>query len=188
MICLKKVCSKPWLHFETLLSPNLYIILVDGVHTTQLVQVYLTRITIKQTLRSLSLSYQKKDGRTWPILLLAWHRLLENIIYVSRVKFWKAGLKSRCHTIRRMGTALRAHPSVGMTTTKTLRSVFSWRASLVYCSVFLHLPARLVRGRFGPEVACPTDVMGSSKAKSDILKSGTLGDAVAEWIDALWRW
>ncbi len=37
-------------------------------------------------------------------------------------------LKSRCHTKRRMGAATRAHPSFGMTATKTLRSVFSWRA------------------------------------------------------------
>ncbi len=33
-------------------------------------------------------------------------------------------LKSRCHTKRRMGAATRAHPSFGMTTTKTL-SLFS---------------------------------------------------------------
>ncbi len=32
-----------------------------------------------------------------------------------------------------MGAATRAHPSLGMTTTKTLRSVFLWRASFVIC-------------------------------------------------------
>ncbi len=44
-------------------------------------------------------------------------------------------LKSRCHTKRRIGTATRAHPSFGMTTTKTLRSVFSWCASLIQLTV-----------------------------------------------------
>ncbi len=33
-------------------------------------------------------------------------------------------LKSRCHTKRTMGSAMCAHPSFGMTTTKTLRTVF----------------------------------------------------------------
>ena len=33
--------------------------------------------------------------------------------------------KSQCHTKRGMGAATCAHPSFGMTTTKTLRSVFS---------------------------------------------------------------
>ncbi len=37
--------------------------------------------------------------------------------------------KGRCHTKRRMGAATRAHPSFGMTTTKTLMSVFSWHTS-----------------------------------------------------------
>ncbi len=67
-------------------------------------------VTRKQTLRSLSLSA----------------RLLE--IY----HLWSQKtpiLKSRCHTKRRMGAATRAHPSFGMTTTKTLRPVFSWHAS-----------------------------------------------------------
>ncbi len=49
------------------------------------VEVHMMCVTRKQTLRSLSLSYQKKDGRR--------HRLFENIIYdVSRVKFWKVSL------------------------------------------------------------------------------------------------
>ncbi len=38
-------------------------------------------------------------------------------------------LKSQCHTKRRMGAALPANPSFGMTPTKTLRSVFSWHTS-----------------------------------------------------------
>ncbi len=37
--------------------------------------------------------------------------------------------KSRCHTKRRMDAATRAHPSFGMTTTNTLKSVFSWHVS-----------------------------------------------------------
>ena len=65
-----------------------------------------TRITGKQTLRSLSLSCPKKD----------WQAGVQNIICDgSRVIFY-----SRCHTQRRMGT--------------TLRSVFSWCASGIYFS------------------------------------------------------
>ncbi len=46
--------------------------------------------------------------------------VFENITYdLSRVKFWKVGVI----------------PSFGMTTTKTLRSVFSWRASYVHSSL-----------------------------------------------------
>ncbi len=41
-------------------------------------------------------------------------------------------LKSRCHTKETMGAAMHAHPSFGMTTTKTLRSVFSWCASKIF--------------------------------------------------------
>ncbi len=59
-----------------------------------------------------------------PILLWVWHRL-QNIIYQgSRGIFY-----GRCQTHRRMEMATRAHPSFDMTTTKTLGSVFSWRAS-----------------------------------------------------------
>ena len=43
-------------------------------------------------------------------------------------------LKSQCDTKRRMGTATRTHSSFGMTT-KTLRSVFSWRSSFVNITV-----------------------------------------------------
>ncbi len=76
----------------------------------------LTCVTRQETLRSLSLSYPTKDW--WagapPILLLAWHQLFKNMIYdVSRVKF--------C-----------AHPSFGMTRTKTLRSIFSWHESVMF--------------------------------------------------------
>ncbi len=46
------------------------------------IYIHKTRITRKQTLRSLCVAA--------PILLLVWHRLFENKIYdVSRVKFWK---------------------------------------------------------------------------------------------------
>ncbi len=40
-------------------------------------------------------------------------------------------LKSRCHTKRRMDAATRATFSFGMTTTKTLKSVFSWHSSYI---------------------------------------------------------
>ena len=66
----------------------------------------MTRVTRKQTLRSSSLSYQS----------------------LMSAELFKI-LKSRCNAKRRMGAAKRAHPSLGITTTKTLRSVFLWRAS-----------------------------------------------------------
>ncbi len=69
---------------------------------------YMTRVTRKQSLRSLSLSYQKNDGRAWPrpSFFFVWHRLFKNKIYdVSRdwlrewremqsvrVKFLKVGV------------------------------------------------------------------------------------------------
>ncbi len=77
---------------------------------------HMTRITRKQTLRSLSLSYQKMDGRDW--LFRIWpcwhHRLYSQKVGVMPIEGW-----ARPHT----------HPSFGMTTTKTSRSVFSWRTS-----------------------------------------------------------
>ena len=63
-------------------------------------------------------------GRAPSIFLLLWHQL-QNIIYEgSNVKFY-----SRRHTQRRIGGALPAHPSLGMTTTKILRHVFPWHIS-----------------------------------------------------------
>ncbi len=87
-------------------------------------------VTRKQTVKSLSLSYAKKDWRAGapPILLWVWHRL-QNIIYEGRrVMFY-----SRCHTQRRIGGATES--IFGMPTTKTLRSAFSWRVS-GYFSLF----------------------------------------------------
>ena len=53
-----------------------------------------------------------------PILLLAWHPTFQECnVWCQQSQI----LKSRCHTKRRMDAA--------MTTTKTLRSVFSWRMS-----------------------------------------------------------
>ncbi len=77
------------------------------------------RITRKQTSRSLLLSYQKKDGRAWPHPSFFWYDTnfsefdsadLIDYILEKSVSYQK-----------------RAHPSFGMTKTKTLRSVFSWR-------------------------------------------------------------
>ncbi len=50
----------------------------------------------KQTLMSLSLSYQKKDWRVWPCPSFFWH-----VIDFSRILI----LKSWCHTKRRMGAS-----------------------------------------------------------------------------------
>ncbi len=76
--------------------------------------------TRKQTLRSLSLSYQRRMGARC------------HIIYdVSRVKFWKVGV------IPKEGLARPCVPILffGTTTTKTLRSVFSWQASHISWSL-----------------------------------------------------
>ncbi len=87
------------------------------------------------------------------ILLLVWHRLFRiwlcwhHLIQYNRLEPLERGKalvdyileksvscqkiifsKSRCHA-KRMDVATRAHPSFGMTTTKTLMSVFSWRES-----------------------------------------------------------
>ncbi len=58
-----------------------------------------------------SVSYQKKDGRAWP-----------------RPSF------CRCHTKRRVGVAMRAHPFFGMTTTKAIRDLFVWRRPNMFLS------------------------------------------------------
>ncbi len=73
-------------------------------------------VTRKQTLRSLSLSCQKKD---WP----AWTPTFREYDLWSQKT-----LKSRCHT------------SFGVTMTKTLRSDFLWRASYlnVLCNACEH--------------------------------------------------
>ncbi len=58
---------------------------------------HLTHVTRKQTLRTWSLSYKKKDGRVWPILLLVWHGLFRIWVIwlyrsyslkVSVIPFW----------------------------------------------------------------------------------------------------
>ncbi len=38
-----------------------------------IINPHMTRVTRKQTLRSLSLSYQKKDGRVWPCPSFFWY-------------------------------------------------------------------------------------------------------------------
>ena len=81
----------------------------------------MTHITRKQSLRSLSLSYQKKDGCAWLCPSFFWYDTDLSEFDSVDIIF----LKSRCHAKRRMGAATHAHPSCGMTRTKTLRSVFS---------------------------------------------------------------
>ncbi len=78
---------------------------------------YVSRVMRKQTLRSLSLSYQKKDGHAWPTFR-------EYNLWCQQSQI----LKSQCHTKRNT----HAHPSFGMSTTKTLRFVFSWHVSCVF--------------------------------------------------------
>ncbi len=81
---------------------------------------HVTHVRRKQTLRSLSLSYQKKDRRmATPILLLVWHRLFRRMW----CKFYVFS-KSRSHAKRRMDKATCVNPSFGMTTTKTHKVCF----------------------------------------------------------------
>ena len=84
----------------------------------------MTHITRKQTLRSLSMSYQKKNGPAWERPSFFGMRPT-----FREYNLWCQIQKSRCHTNRTMGMAMRAHPYFCMTTTKTLRYVFSWHAS-----------------------------------------------------------
>ncbi len=71
----------------------------------------MTCVMRKQTLRSLTLSYQKKDGA----------RGRAHSSFGMTPTFWEYNLwcqqsqilKSQCHIKRRMGTATQAHPSFG---------------------------------------------------------------------------
>ncbi len=78
-----------------------------------------TRATRKQTLRSLSLSYQKKDGRAWPRPSFIWYDTDFSEFNSADIIDYILEKSVSC---RARG---RAHPSFGMTTTKTLRSVSS---------------------------------------------------------------
>ncbi len=77
----------------------------------------------RQTLRSLSLSYQKKDGHAWSRPSFFWYDTdfsefdFADIIDYILEKSVSYQNKDGCGHAR--------HPSFGMTTTKTLRSVFS---------------------------------------------------------------
>ena len=65
-------------------------------------------------------------GGAQPILILVWHRL-QNIIYEgSSIQFY-----SWCCTQRRIGGCPPANPSLGTTTTKIVRHIFSWHSSYI---------------------------------------------------------
>ena len=118
-----------------------------------------------------------------PILLLVWHRLWENIVYDgSRVKFWKVGVMR-----------MRTHPSFGMKTTKTLRSLLSWHASYVFypirnvwCSNNMPEHFELPRAKISLEYLCchvtrrlgweqPSQAFFCYKTYSFTLLTSTLG-------------
>ncbi len=89
---------------------------------------------------------KRRIGRAHrPILLWVWHRLSNYTLLPSQIIFC-----SRCHTKRRIGKALPANPSLGMTTTKTLRSVFLWHVSCILLSyVYSHwCPSKQTRSAF----------------------------------------
>ncbi len=74
---------------------------------------YRIHVTRKQTLRSLSLSYQKTAGHAHPPFgMTPTFRSLT--LLTSQIIF----SKSRCHTKRMMDTATHAHPSFAITMTK----------------------------------------------------------------------
>ncbi len=78
--------------------------------------------------------------RVPPILLWVWH-WLQNIIGAGcRIWFY-----SHCHTQGRIGRALPANLSLGMTTTKILRHIFPWHSSLEHC--FWRVSEEKLRGR-----------------------------------------
>ena len=122
----------------------------------------------KQTLRSLSLSYPKKDA----------HPSLGMTPTFREYDLWSRKtqiLKSQCHTRRRMGAATRARPSLGMTTTKTWRSVLLWHTSAclrqgwsIFCvrkfhkKSFLHSSQMYV---FSSRVCANSDVVGWVSSK-----------------------
>ena len=83
-------------------------------------------ITQKGPLWPESLSYQKKDGRGH--FLLVW-RLLIRCFFEKQIdiSFLFICSKSLCHTKERVGTAMRPHPSFGMTTAQAIRDRFAWR-------------------------------------------------------------
>ena len=89
-------------------------------HSSIMLSPYMTRVTRKQTLRSLS-SHPEKDWRAGAlqILLWVWHRL-QNIIYEhSRVIFY-----SRCHIQRRIGGAPARQSFFGYDNDKDLKVCF----------------------------------------------------------------
>ncbi len=128
--------------------------------STVLSPSHLTCATRKQTLRSLSLSYQKKVGH-------AWLTFPEYNLWCQQSQI----LKSRCHTKRRMGAATRARPSFGTTTAKTLRSVFSWRTSFNSYSLHFRVILVLVRRRSGTDIMPYTTMQTARREiKSDSLR------------------
>ena len=78
-------------------------------------RVFLSRVKLKQVWRSLSLSYNARHEKID----------LKVFVVVIRKEDW---------------APMRTHPSFGMTTTKTLRSVFSGRASITRMRLGWHQP------------------------------------------------
>ncbi len=78
----------------------------------------------KQTLRCLSLSYQKKDGHGHA------HPSFGMTPIFSEYDLWSQKTQIWVYLYQKKDGRGHAHPSFGMTTTKTLRSVFSWHTSL----------------------------------------------------------
>ncbi len=81
--------------------------------------------TLSKHLVHESLSYQKKDWGGH--FLLVWHRLIRCFFEKQiDISFLLICSKSLCHTKERSGTAMRPHPSFGMTTTQAIRDHFAW--------------------------------------------------------------
>ncbi len=91
----------------------------------------------KRALRSLSLSYLKKDWRAGPLQSFFRYDNKRNWWdSYSKVALWTLWYEkcprsfySWCYTKRRSGGPPTANPSVGMTTIKILRHAFPWHGS-----------------------------------------------------------
>ncbi len=75
VMCFNPLClHKGGVHCQEAKRSHLEAILKLTVHHPFFIlQTYLTRVMRKQTLRSLSVSYQKKDGRSWPRPSFFWY-------------------------------------------------------------------------------------------------------------------
>ena len=66
-------------------------------------------------------------------LFFFWKKKFENS--EKTIFFFFFFLKSQCHTKRRIGAAMLAHPSFCMITTRAIRDLFAWRSPIYFVHV-----------------------------------------------------